>query len=208
MSNMIHIASGDYPLSVQDVRARHTLTSFLNPFEPPIGYSWVQETTKPSVNPFTQRVEESAPVEVEGVWTQTWMVVSLSVEEQGAAIDQAKATLTEQVTAQRWSVETGGITLPNGVQIATGTADQNRVTTVIANATLAGIDQVEFKAATGWVTLALDQVQGIAAASALHVQACFSAERAHHEAIEALTDPAEIETYTLGAGWPAHNSFN
>lgn len=65
MSNMIHIASGDYPLSVQDVRARHPLTSFLNPFEPPIGYAWVRETAKPSVNPFTQRVEESAPAEIE-----------------------------------------------------------------------------------------------------------------------------------------------
>lgn len=205
MSNMIHIASGDYPLSVQDVRARHPLTSFLNPFEPPIGYAWVQETTKPNVSPVTQRVEESAPVEIEGVWTQTWMVVSLSAEEQGAAIDQAKATLTEQVTAHRWAVETGGITLPNGVQIATGTADQNRVTTVIANATLAGIDTVEFKAATGWVTLTLDQVRGIAAASALHVQACFTAERAHHEAIAALTDPAEIEAYSVNTNWPTPN---
>lgn len=205
MSNMIHIASGDYPLSVQNVRARHPLTSFLNPFEPPIGYAWVQETAKPNVSPFTQRVEESAPVEIGGAWTQTWMVVPLSEEEQGAAIDQAKATLTEQVTAHRWAVETGGITLPNGVQIATGTADQNRVTTVIANATLAGIDTVEFKAATGWVTLALDQVRGIAAASALHVQACFTAERAHHEAIEALTDPAEIEAYSVNTNWPTPN---
>jgi len=205
MSNMIHIASGDYPLSVQDVRARHPLTSFLNPFEPPIGYAWVQETTKPNVSPVTQRVEESAPVEIEGVWTQTWAIHPLTEAEQAAVVAQAKAALVEQATAHRWVVETGGITLPGGVQVATGTADQNRITAVIANATLAGIDAVEFKASNGWVTLTLDQVRDIAAASALHVQACFSAERAHHEAIEALTDPAEIETYSVNANWPTSN---
>ena len=83
------------------------------------------------------------------------------------------ATL-QAVSAKRWAVETGGAT------VGTTIDDQNRITSVIANAQLAGVASVDFKAQSGWVTLSLTQMQGIAAAIALHVQACFSAERAHH----------------------------
>ena len=44
---------------------------------------------------------------------------------------------------------------------------------------------------------------GIAAAIALHVQACFSAERAHHEAINAASD-AELYDYDITTGWPSN----
>lgn len=116
--------------------------------------------------------------------------------------DAAKASLKTEATDARWRREVGGITLPGGIAIATSTADQNRITTVIANAQLAGVTSVDFKAASGWVTLTLAEVQGIAAAIALHVQACFSAERAHHEAIEALTSIEALQAYDVTAGWP------
>lgn len=114
--------------------------------------------------------------------------------------DDAKASLKTEATDARWQRETGGITLPGGIQIATGTEDQNRITTVIANAQLAGVTSVDFKSASGWVTLTLAEVQGIAAAIALHLQACFSAERAHHEAIEALTSIEALQAYDVTAG--------
>ncbi len=47
-----------------------------------------------------------------------------------------------------------------------------------------------------------DQVRGIAAAVALHVHACYAAERAHHDAIAAASD-AELYGYDINAGWPA-----
>lgn len=80
--------------------------------------------------------------------------------------------------------------------------DQNRITSVISNAQLAGVASVDFKAQSGWVTLSLTQMQGIAAAIALHVQACFSDERTHHEAIAAASD-AELMAYDINTGWPA-----
>lgn len=116
--------------------------------------------------------------------------------------EQKRAELTNAVTALRWAKETGGLTLPNGITVGTRTEDQNRITTVIANAQLAGVTSVDFKAASGWVTLTLADVQAIAAAIALHVQACFSAERAHHEAIAELDD-AELDSYDTTTGWPA-----
>lgn len=115
--------------------------------------------------------------------------------------EQKRAELTNAVTALRWAKETGGLTLPNGITVGTKTEDQNRITTVIANAQLAGVTTVDFKAASGWVTLQLSEVQALAAAIALHVQACFSAERTHHEAIAALNDAA-LDSYDITTGWP------
>lgn len=111
------------------------------------------------------------------------------------------------ITKKRWEVETGGITLPTGVSVSTGIDDQNRITSVIANARLAGLDSVSFKAASGWVTLTLAELEGVAAAIAVHVQQCFNAEHAHHEAIDALQQDGQalqqaLEAYNLEQGWP------
>jgi hypothetical protein len=72
---------------------------------------------------------------------------------------------------------------------------------VIANAQLAGVESMDFKAESGWVTLSLDQVRGIAAAVALHVHACYAAERAHHNAIAAASE-TELMAYDINTGWP------
>lgn len=116
------------------------------------------------------------------------------------------------VTKKRWEVETGGLTLPTGVKVATALGDQNRITTVVADARLAGLDSVKFKAASGWVTLSVAEVEAIAAAIAMHVQACFAAECAHHEAIDALANAhahddevlqTALNAYDTSQGWPA-----
>ena len=109
--------------------------------------------------------------------------------------------LKAAVSARRWAVETGGVTL-GGIKVATSTADQNRITSVIGSATLAGVKSVDFKASSGWKTLTLEQVKGIAAGIALHVQMCFAAERVHHEAIDGLAD-ADVAGYDITAGWPS-----
>ena len=117
--------------------------------------------------------------------------------------DQVRASLLQAVSVKRWAVETGGLTLPGGATVGTTIDDQNRITSVIANAQLAGVVSVNFKAQSGWVTLSLEHMRGIAAAIALHVQACFSAERAHHEAINAASD-ADLYGYDIDAGWPSN----
>ena len=118
-------------------------------------------------------------------------------------VEQVRADLMDAATSKRWDVMTGGVTLPGGISVGTTIDDQNRVTSVIANAQLAGVESMDFKAQSGWVTLSLDQVRGIAAAVALHVHACYSAERAHHVAIAAASD-AELYGYDINAGWPSN----
>ena len=141
-------------------------------------------------------------------------LVRMTPEEEAAHLNPPEAPVTVDqlkaiVTAFRWKVETGGITLPTGVRVATGIDDQNRITSVVANAERAGLEEVDFKAAEGWAKVTLAELQAIATAVALHVQACFSAERAHHEAIDVIAliaDPQErqaaLDAYDESQGWP------
>lgn len=123
-------------------------------------------------------------------------------------MEDRRRSLRERVTEHRWEIETGGITLQNGVRVLTGKPDQDRITAVIVNADIAGIDAVDFKADSGWARLTLDELRGVARAIGLHVQACFSAERTHHAAIDQLRTEAETEAYDISAGWPlTHNSI-
>ena len=149
----------------------------------------------PAYDPLTHTLALAGVELVEGIYHARYVLTQLPP-------DQVRASLLQAVSAKRWAVETGGLALPGGAVVGTTIDDQNRITSVIANAQLAGVVSVNFKAQSGWVTLSLEHMRGIAAAIALHVQACFSAERAHHEAIAAASD-ADLYGYDINAGWPA-----
>lgn len=124
-------------------------------------------------------------------------------------LERLKADLTEAATAQRWAVETGGTTLPDGTQVLTGSGDQARLTSVLANAANAEITHVDFKS-TGlngqvlWErNVPVDFVKQVARVVSLHVQACFTAECEHHLAIANLATLAEAQAYDVMTGWPA-----
>ncbi|MBO9766524.1 MULTISPECIES: DUF4376 domain-containing protein [Xanthomonas] len=116
--------------------------------------------------------------------------------------ESLRAELRAAATQRRWECETGGITI-GGVQVGSTTEDQNRISTVLAAADLGTVDRVDFKANSGWVTLTLAEIRGIAAAISAHVQACFTAERAHHEAIDAIDSLEALQAYDVDLGWPA-----
>ena len=149
----------------------------------------------PAYDPLTHTLALDGVELVEGIYHARYTLAPLPIE-------QVRADLMDAATSKRWDVMTGGVTLPGGISVGTTIDDQNRVTSVIANAQLAGVESMDFKAQSGWVTLSLDQVRGIAAAVALHVHACYAAERAHHVAIAAASD-AELYGYDINAGWPA-----
>lgn len=141
------------------------------------------------------------------VWNDFWWDgESLREPEPGTLLRRAKAELKQAVTDKRWQVETGGLTLPpelGGARVLTATEDQNRIATAIQGMRDAGMSEVDFKAASGWVKLNLEQLVGISNAIAGHVQACFSAERAHHEAVDALTSFEDVSGYDFNQGWPS-----
>ena len=112
-------------------------------------------------------------------------------------LDDAKQQLRERATQLRWQRETGGTNV-GGVRVLTGIEDQNR----IASALIGAPATLDFKAESGWVTLTLAELQGIAAAITAHVQACFTAERAHHEAIDLLGTLDAAQEYDVETNWP------
>ncbi|WP_223484752.1 DUF4376 domain-containing protein [Stenotrophomonas indicatrix] len=118
------------------------------------------------------------------------------------SLGELKADLVAAATAERWERETGGIVI-GGVQVGTGLDDQNRLSGVLSAIQLGGLESVDFKAQSGWVQLTAPELQGIALAISAHVQACFTAERAHHEAIEQLQTQADVDAYDVMAGWPS-----
>lgn len=122
------------------------------------------------------------------------------------SIEELRAQVQQAATDKRWEVMTGGLTLPGGIEVGTTIDDQNRITSVVANAALAGLtdaDEVDFKATSGWVRISIGQVKAIAGAIGQFVQACYSAERAHHDAIAALSTRQKLEDYDVNIGWPA-----
>lgn len=122
-------------------------------------------------------------------------------------ISELRQAKLDAATDKRWLVMTGGMTLPNDVSVGTTIDDQNRITSVVANAELAGLadsDEVDFKAETGWIRITIAEVKQIAGAIGQFVQACYSAERTHHEAINGLPDDrSAIEAYDVESGWPS-----
>lgn len=120
-----------------------------------------------------------------------------------STLEEKREALVARATAKRWAMETGGLTLPDGTHVFTAKADQDRITSILVNATSAGIEVIDFKAESGWVRLDVEALRQIAARIARHVQACFSAERAHHQAIAALETEAQLDAYDGTAGWPS-----
>lgn len=154
---------------------------------------------------------ETPPPASNGSWfpkfnieTQNWTLVDVTTNESTIdftpTLSELKAITKQKVTEYRGQKETGGITVGDSV-IATGIEDQNRITSVIANAELAGVTEVDFKSVNGWVTLTVDQVKGIAAAITLHVQSCFTKERAISEVINSLETLEEIEYFDIATMW-------
>ena len=151
---------------------------------------------------FAQSLGFDAAVETDSAgigWAWDGETLSAPVVETAApqTLAEYQAALKQQATELRWQHETGGITV-GGTQIATGIEDQNRIASVL----VASPAQVDFKSESGWVSLTLAELQAIAAAISAHVQACFTAERTHHTAIDALATVEDAQSYDVTGGWP------
>ena len=110
--------------------------------------------------------------------------------------------LREQIADKRYQVETDGLLLPNGVRVGTDRADQAIITGAVS-AIQFGIKEYDWKGTDGvWIKLTAEQISQIGAAVATHVQACFTAERKHCEAIAMLKTAEELDSYDINTGWP------
>lgn len=83
--------------------------------------------------------------------------------------------LTAYVAQKRWEKETGGIEV-NGQIIDTSRESQSMITRAYAYSQANPSETIQFKAASGWVTLDAPTMAAIATAVGAHVQACFALE--------------------------------
>lgn len=112
-----------------------------------------------------------------------------------------KADRLAALAAYRYERETGGTTI-GGVAVATDRQSQAMISGAYAAAQNDVIGSFDWKADSGWVTLDKPTMIAIGAAVAAHVQACFTNEREHAEAIAALNSASAVAAYDFTAGWP------
>lgn len=102
----------------------------------------------------------------------------------------------------RYDKEIGGITVGGSI-ISTDRESQALITGAWVRVQQDPTLLIDFKAKSGWVQINKATVESMAAAVGAHVQACFTAEKNHCDAIDALPDDVTaIEGYDITTGWP------
>lgn len=96
-----------------------------------------------------------------------------------------KQEILERAKNKRKQIELGGIYIDD-VFINTGEDDQNKISRVIERSEDAGITEVSFKAASGFINITIEELRGIAISIAHHVQDCFSWEASIVQAVSDL----------------------
>lgn len=198
----------DYPVTLTDIRRLHRAeVSFprevTSGHVEPFGYMPVAEAAQPAHDTITEAVTESAPILVDGTWTQQWTVTQLAQAEIDANIVAARTALKEKVTAKRVQVEEGGTTV-GGLPVATDMGSQARLTGALNFVGRNPARAIKWKGADGnHVAIDKATIEAMSDAIGEFVAACFDAEAAHYAAIDALTASGEFAAYDVNIGWPA-----
>lgn len=171
----------------------------------PAGYALVGPTPPPLLDPYHHKATATA-VKVGETYVREWKVLPLSAQESQAAVSELRASRLSLLEVKRVHVEEGGIRLPNGAVVGTTIEDQNRITSIVTNSSLAGIEDFDFETANGWVTMTVTGLRQIAGVIALHVKECYRVKRMHAEALAALTSAEELLAYDVLAKWPERST--
>lgn len=117
------------------------------------------------------------------------------------SIEETRENKLAALAAHRYEKETAGITV-GGTNIRTDRESQAMISGAKLYSDLNPTALIDWKGTTGWVQIDQATLLAIGQAIGAHIQACFSAERAHTEAIITLTTAAEIDAYDFAVGWP------
>ena len=203
----IEVATGRYPVRAEDLCELYDVQpeDLTTEYVLSKGFSPVLPAPLPPCS-FHQMPMEAKPTpNGDGTHSQVWIIVNRFANdaERVAEIAVLKGRIKEMVTERRWVSETSGITLPNGVKIKTDRESQSQLNSAY-NCLKNGLLAVTPWKAEGdvWVDVSVTEIEPIARAVATHVNVCFAIERQHHQAIDALYDPAQLLAYNVNANWP------
>ena len=116
-----------------------------------------------------------------------------------AALAARKAKMKAAITARRWEVETGGITV-SGAAIATDAGTQAKLSGALQLVQADDQVVIDWKGENGWVQLNAAAVTAVAVAVGRHVQAAFTREKALHTAVDDAADGDDLDLIYIAAG--------
>lgn len=157
------------------------------------------QTVVEGVPTFTETVDPVTQEIVLSNGMQNWVVTDKIIDE--TLLTELRTFAKDKITQKRKETEVGGLLFPNGVSIKTSKDDQDRILSVIINAERNGIEEIDFKADSGWARVSIFALKQIAKELTFFVQHCFNVARMNHEAIELLTDPIAIVNYSNDLSW-------
>lgn len=157
---------------------------------------WLEKMT-PEERDEAGLVEIPEPVAVDGRYYTTVETSPGQYDQTPVSIDEARRAKLAELAALRFNKETVGV---GGIR--TDRESQALLTGAALAASLDPDYTVDWKGEAGWTTLNAVQLLGAAQAVRGHVQACFTNERAHAQAIALLGTVEAIEAYDLSSGWP------
>ena len=157
------------------------------------------QTVVEGVPTFTETVDHDTQEIVLSNGMQNWVVTDKIVDT--TLLTELRTFAKAKITQKRKETEVGGLLFPNGVSIKTAKDAQDRILSVIINAERNGIEEIDFKADSGWVKISVFALKQMAKELTFFVQHCFNVEKMNHEAIELLTDPIAIVNYSNDLSW-------
>jgi len=163
----------------------------------------IAQTTDPAYcPPGGYVVVEAAPADFDFASAAEWAWNGAAlVHDPALVLARVKAQRLSDLAAYRYTQETGGITL-NGATIKTDLESQAKINGAWSAAQMNPAILIDWKGANGWIQIDAATITAIAMSVANHVQACFSNERVHAEAIALFATTEEIQAYDFTTGWP------
>lgn len=202
--NYIDTGTLNYPISEREIALlpEFSNVTFPSPFEPPTPFAAVTPAERPTIDPWTQRVVELAPDNVNGTWTQRWEIVNFTELEMSERIASAVAGRWEEIKAMRDQRKVEG-----GYKVAVGGVDKwfhsdifSRTQQIGLTMMGANVPPVPWKTMDGtFVTMSQALAGQIFMAAAASDMNLFAFAEALIAQVNASDRPHE---YDITAGWP------
>jgi len=162
------------------------------------GFAPVTQIAPPTYNNTTHTLAEGAPIQVEGVWTQQWVLTALSAEDAATELTKArKARWREVKTLRDEKIRDGGIPYESEWYPSTAEAKAAILWVItIGSNTGQRIELLDGSMAN----LNVVRANGLLNAGATQSAAIAAHADTLKTTIDASTDPATVD---IMAGWPA-----
>lgn len=142
-------------------------------------------------------------INTEQMYESYWLAESVESAE-ALAVGLNQPDLRAELASHRFDFETGGLRLPNGLQIRTDRESQAQLGNAYTILKGGLIPDTDWKALNGWQVVTLAEIEPIAKAVAAHVRGCFRGERAVEQMIDAATTLEDIRAIDITEQFYAH----